>query len=207
MNIFVFGNLGSGKGTLINGLNNALPNISIVEEKFDKNPFLNVSNDNPKRWGLSLQLNFLLDYIDSYREAIVVNNKEIVVIDAGVWTNWYVFTDDLKNKGLISEEEYKLYVQLVKTLIGLVHYPEPDIILYLNTSPEKCLERIKIRRWKFQKGTNISYLNDLDQELQKMISDYRTKKVKIIEVNNEEADIRNQNEIKTIVSMIEGIKE
>lgn len=205
MNVFVFGNLGSGKGSLIGSLREILPNILIVEEKFSKNPFLSLANQDIKRWGLSLQLKFLADYIESYKETVPPGNKKMVIIDAGVWMNWYVFIENLRNKELISGEEYKLYVQTAKSFVDLVNYPEPDIILYVNTSPEECLERIENRGLNFQKRTNTNYLIELHNQILQMIKNYKKKGVKIVEVDNTKSDVRSLNEVRKVAERIKTI--
>ncbi len=196
-NVFVVGNLGSGKGTLINNLKSACSDILVVEERFKENSFLDLFSDDPARWGLSLQLNFLTDYINAFKE-LSEESEKTRVFDAGVWTNWYVFVENLRNKNMITDEEFHLYERLTKSLVDSSHYPEPDIILYVNTAPEKCLERIKSRGLEFQRETNLQYLQELHDQFLIMINDYKKRGVKIIRVDNDQYDVRNPEYIQSI---------
>lgn len=47
-----------------------------------------------------------------------------------------------------------------------------DIVIYLNSSPEVCLERIKKRNRPSEKEITLEYLQDLDKNHKEMIKDY-----------------------------------
>lgn len=202
MNVFVFGNLGSGKGTLIKELMPMLEDCVYVEECFKLNPFLELYAKEGKQWAFPLQVNFLLDYLDSYRETLKLNNKPLVLIDSGVWTNWLVFVESLKDKQFISGAEYSLYVRLAKNLIELMHYPEPNIILYVTTSPEVCLDRILERGWSFQKNIKLTYLKDLHKYFLKMINKYKSEGKTVIKVDNENNRIEDTQRVKEVANKI-----
>ena len=153
-NIFVVGNLGSGKTTFIKSWQAKYKNGIVVDEKFSENPFLASFYKDMSRWGFPMQVKFLIDYLNSYRK----QKKDVVgityLIDAGVWTNWHVFTKQLSDKKLISSEEFILYEDLTNQLVGLYEYPQPDKIVYVDTSPQECLRHIKSR------GFRLSTINN-----------------------------------------------
>ncbi len=205
MYVFIVGNLGSGKGTLIKELARMLKNCVVVEERFEQNPFLELYSNEGQKWAFPLQLNFLLDYLNSYRETIKLNNKPLVLIDSGVWTNWFVYMEILKDEQLISMEEYSLYTRFAKNLVELTHYPEPNIILYVTTPPEICLSRILERGWSFQKNIKLTYLKDLHKYFLKMINKYKSEGTTVIEIDNENSGIGDTQRIKEVANKIKSI--
>lgn len=184
-NIFIVGNLGSGKSTLVKKLQTENTESVVVSEEFLNNPFLQLFYKDMSRWGFSMQIKFLFDYLNSYNK---IKNKTTTVItyliDTGVWTNWKVFTKQLSDKKIISTDEYKLYEDLANQLVELYKYPQPDEIVYVTTPPEECLKRIKTRGLEFQKTISLEYLQELDAYFKQMIEFYKSKGVQITEVNN-----------------------
>ena len=65
--------------------------------------------------------------------------------ERSVWGDRLVFVRNLYKQGVMSDLEYSLYCH--QHTFSLEQCPDacPDAILYLKTSPEICLERLKHR--------------------------------------------------------------
>ena len=63
--------------------------------------------------------------------------------------DYFINKDKLFAKTILPRDEYELYIKISDSL--KITIPKPDLIIYLQTSPDILLERIKSRGNKFEK--------------------------------------------------------
>jgi len=151
--IAIEGGIGVGKTTLAQGLANKL-NASVLLEDIDDNPFLELFYKDPERHGLSVQLSFLFSRLKQWNTLIQQDLfKSVMVSD-------YLFAKDrLFAMTNLSDEELMLYDQVAHLVA--INLPKPDLVVYLQSTPEVALKRIQKRNRSMEKGINLDYLKQI----------------------------------------------
>ena len=162
MLITIEGNIGSGKSTIINYLRNLkTDNIVFVDEPVSE--WLNIKDNNGKN---ALEVFYedqkensfwfqVLAYITRLRnllKTIEENTDKIIICERSIYTDKYVFAKMLYECGNLSEMEWKTYSYWFDTFKDKT---ELDLILYVNTDPDECFNRI-IKRNRPEEVNKIS---------------------------------------------------
>jgi len=171
MIISIEGNIGSGKSTIINYLknnylkNNDNQNMVFVDEPV--NEWLNIKSNGKN----ALELFYedqdknsfwfqILAYITRLRnllETIKKNPGKNIITERSIYTDKYVFAQMLFESGKISDIEFQTYNYWFDTF---ENETKIDVILYVNTEPEECMNRIKIRNRSEESSVELDYLKD-----------------------------------------------
>jgi deoxyadenosine/deoxycytidine kinase len=163
MLITIEGNIGSGKSTIINNLRNLnLDNIIFVDEPVSE--WLSITDASGKN---ALEIFYedqhknsfwfqILAYITRLRNLLKTieenSNDKIIICERSIYTDKYVFAKMLYEAGNISEIEWKTYSYWFDTFKNKTKL---DLILYVNTEPDECYERI-IKRNRPEEINKIS---------------------------------------------------
>ena len=166
MIVSIEGNIGSGKSTIINYLKNVNNNnIVFVDEPVDE--WLNIKSNGKN----ALELFYedqeknsfwfqVLAYITRLRnllETVKKNPDKIIITERSIYTDKYVFAQMLFDSGKISDIEFQTYNYWFDTFKNETRI---DVILYVNTKPEECMNRIKTRNRSEESGVELEYLID-----------------------------------------------
>lgn len=170
--IVIEGAIGTGKTSLARNIADRL-NCSVLLEQPQNNPFLqNFYSDIP-RYALSAQLYFLfqrveqLDTIRSQQET-----GQAIVSD-------FLFDkDQIFAEVTLSEIERELYQKIRQRLNP--DPPLPDLVIYLQATPEILLKRIKQRGIPMEKGLSEDYLWRLSERYLRFFHAYDQAPVMII---------------------------
>lgn len=190
-NICIIGNIGSGKSTLTDLLGNAIPNSVIVPEEFAQNPFLNLYVENPTRWAFTNAVNYYYDYARLYHEKTTGLTPEHVFIDAGGATNRHVYAPYLVQENIMTPEENALYETLCALIQAHFAYPEPDAYIFLESSPEKCFERMRERGWTYQtRNLQLDYLVIIQRYLDAFQASVRQQGIPCLVLARDEFDFK-----------------
>lgn len=171
MQIAVEGLIGVGKSTFVKKFAE-ITGFKPLYESVDDNPFLSLYYDDPKRWAYTLQSYFL------YRRYNDHLMGEGVVLDRSLYGD-ISFADMLLKDQVLSQEEHACYLSHYETLEPLL--PPLSATIFLNASPETALDRLRKRSRSFEVGVELSYLKNLQKEIQKIPSRLR-KETQVIEV-------------------------
>jgi deoxyadenosine/deoxycytidine kinase len=165
---FIFsieGNIGSGKSTLVDILKNFSPSIKLdhfeivyLEEPVDE--WHKIKNENgvgileefygnPKKWAFSFQMMAYISRIAILKKTIKKNPHCIIISERSVYTDKNVFAKMLYDEKNISEIDYQIYKKWFDEFVKDLRISG---LIYVNTSPEKCLERVNKRN---RQGENI----------------------------------------------------
>ncbi|GAB6190079.1 deoxynucleoside kinase [Marinitoga arctica] len=174
--IVLAGNVGAGKSTF----------TKILSEKLDFKPYYESVNDNPfladfykdqKKWSYHLQTFFLFHRFKSIKEIIESNDNAI--LDRSIYEDAEIFARNLYNNGKMSEREYQTYRQIFYTM--LEYLKKPDLLIYIKTSVDTIVKRIKKRGRDMEMQVPIEYWQQLDNLYNDWIKNYNQSKIYVID--------------------------
>lgn len=176
--ISIDGGIGGGKTTLLSQLREIYPNWHFIDEPLDTwtalrnesgESLLEVFYKDKRRWSYTFQNCAVLSRYLNIKHAIeewqrdcqhnpdaVKNN--IFITERCLETDFNVFAQMLRDEGMLDAMEWDLYKKWYRLLQDTVRV---DAIVYVNTSPEVCLERIGVRARQGEAGIPLEYLQDL----------------------------------------------
>lgn len=162
----VEGNIGAGKSTLLNLLEKSFQNVFCLYEPVEKWKRVGGSNllgdfySSPERWGFTFELYSMFTKIKMLREAML-SDAEIIIMERSILSD-YVFQNVSYNLGKIDLKELAILEEM--RVFFFQDIPKIDGIIYLNTKPVECLQRIKKRKRSEEQNIDINYLLQLEKE-------------------------------------------
>jgi len=161
--VSVAGIIGVGKTTLAKKLADVLPG-EVLYEPYGTNPFL--PQVYAGKWELALdsQLYFLVNRTEQLDRNILPRHK--------VFITDYVFDKELiYARRLLNAEQLKLYETIFQPFATRV--ATPVLVIYLQDSPQACLERIHSRNRPYEQRISLEFLQALDQDYRKLFADWK----------------------------------
>ncbi len=182
--IAIEGVIGVGKTTLAMLLGKKLQ-ARIVLEEFEDNPFLERFYENPERYAFQTQMSFLTA---RYKQQQQLRNFDLfhdyLVSD-------YIFDKDRIFAYLnLQDDELRLYESIVNFMDKTI--TSPDLVVYLQSSPERLMENIKKRNRPIEQNIKESYIRDLHDAYNYYF--FRYKKTPLLIINTTELDFANSAE-------------
>lgn len=153
--IVVEGVIGVGKTSLSRLLSERLQ-AKLVLEEVEENPFLKDFYRDRSRYAFQTQMHFLFSRYQQQRGLRQLELfRERMVSD-------YLFAKDRIFASLnLSERELSLYERLVTWLE--MDVMKPDVVVYLQASPDTLMERIARRARPFEKEMERDYIRQLNE--------------------------------------------
>lgn len=175
--VSIDGNIGSGKSTFIKKL----------REKYGDNPEIYFVDEPVKEWeelqsedGNNLVENF---YADKKRYAYIFQNfayisrlkrlynalktnAKIIVTERSVESDRYLFAKMLYEGGLLNKLEWDVYL----SWYGFMNI-KVDKIIYIRTTVDNCMNRIKMRHRSGEDLIERSYIDNLNKKHEEWLSD------------------------------------
>lgn len=182
--IAIEGAIGAGKTTLAKKLKERL-NSELILEEFEVNPFLEKFYSDRRRFAFQTQMFFL---INRYKQQEQLNQENLftdfIVSD-------YIFEKDRIFAYMnLSAEELKLYESIFPLLARSLR--KPDLVVYLQSGPERLMYNIKKRARKIERNLTRSYIEELSESYNHFFFRYQSTPLLIVNstdidfVNNEE---------------------
>jgi deoxyguanosine kinase len=162
--IVVEGPIGVGKTTLARAISEASGAALMLEDP-DANPFLRRFYENPDRYALPTQLFFLFQRIDQ----LAALNQSDLFRRASV-CDFMLEKDPLFARLNLKDEELKLYEQIYEHLKPQA--PTPDLVVYLQATPETLIERVHKRGADYEKSMTDAYLVGLAESYTRFFYQY-----------------------------------
>uniref|UniRef100_A0A3B5M3V1 Deoxynucleoside kinase domain-containing protein n=1 Tax=Xiphophorus couchianus TaxID=32473 RepID=A0A3B5M3V1_9TELE len=133
--ICVEGNIASGKTTCLD----YFLNTSNIQVKSRLQSALMYQD--PQRWGISLQTYIQLTMLDKHLSAMTA---PVTMMERSIFSAKHIFVENLYQSGKMPEVDYIVLSEWFDWITANVSLPV-DLIVYLQTSPQTCHERLKQR--------------------------------------------------------------
>lgn len=173
--VCVLGCIGAGKSTLAEELCRVIESAEGechgLYEPVKNNPLLPLYYKDPNRYAFSMQIYMLNRRFEQQMLAQDLALSGISSVQDSSIFGDSCFVEMLKKDGIMSQEEVNVYSDLFLNMTRSVMYP--TLVVYLNCSPEKALERVKKRNRDCEVNIPVEYLRNLKKELDEFIDDFR----------------------------------
>ena len=184
MHIAVAGNIGSGKSTLTRMLARHY-GWEARFEAVDHNPYLEDYYRDIHRWSFNLEVYFLKE---RFRDLIEIEKSEHTIVqDRSIFEGVYVFMQNNKAMGNLSDRDYETYMELFEQMMSVVHYP--DLMIYLRASVPHLVGNIQKRGREYEQTMKLEYLENLNRRYDEFI--YKLYKGKVMVIEKDELDYQN----------------
>lgn len=179
MHIAIAGNIGSGKSTLTKLLAKHYgwePRFEAVED----NPYLEDYYRDIHRWSFNLEVYFLKE---RFRDLIAISQTDHTIIqDRTIFEGVYVFMENNKAMGNLSERDYETYMELFDQMISMVRLP--DLMIYLRASVPHLVNNIQQRGRDYEQTIQLEYLQNLNDRYNDFIYNKYQGRVMTVEKDN-----------------------
>lgn len=164
------GNIGSGKSTLLKAVGQYL-NVDVVPEPTFKwqhdhktGNILELFYKDTSRWAYTFQSYAFITRMQAIIEhQAAYPDKEAQILERSVYCDRYCFAKNCYESGFMNGLEWKVYSDWFAWLIEQ-YSPLPKGFIYLRTSPEVALTRLK-KRHRFEEGSiALDYLQSLHRK-------------------------------------------
>ena len=178
--VSIEGNIGSGKSTLLENLKTIFKdnsNVLFLREPVDEwekikdkdgNTMLQKFYANQQEYSFAFQMMAYISRLTILRETVrdimkraadkataTTANKYIIITERSLYTDKYVFAKMLYDQGKIEDVKYQIYLNWFDEFAK--DFPVNDVI-YVNTDPVKCYERIHKRARIGEEVIPLAYL-------------------------------------------------
>lgn len=182
--IAVEGVIGAGKTSLSRKLADRL-DAKLILEEFEDNPFLKNFYEDPTRFAFYTQMYFLLKRYKQLQEL----GQETLFHEYTVAD--YIFEKDRIFAYMnLNDEDLKIYEMLANHIQKNI--VNPDLIIYLQSTPERLFANIKHRDREEEREITLEYIEKLNEAYNYFF--FRYKAAKVLIVNSTEIDFINSSE-------------
>lgn len=170
--VVVEGPIGAGKTSLARVLGEH-SGASLLLEEPDANPFLPGFYQDRARYALPAQLFFLFQRV---RQVRALNQSDLFT--SVTIADFMLEKDPLFARATLSDDELSLYDQVYASLKPSA--PRPDLVIYLQASPDTLVERVKQRGVAYERGMTDEYLVRLAEIYARFFYQYEAAPVLIV---------------------------
>ena len=181
MKIYIEGNIGAGKSTVVNYLNN-----NLSKDKFDflvepVNQWLNYKDESgcnlldnfykdQNRWAYTFQMcSFMTRIHDIQAKNKMLLDKHLI-IERSIYSDKNCFADLCFDNGNINAMEKSIYNDWYEWLMKeFIDDIKADYLIYLKCPPEICEARINKRKRPEESGIPLEYLRQLHEKHEKLV--------------------------------------
>ena len=176
--ISVEGNIGSGKSTLVEMMKNILGNeedIIFLQEPVDE--WNNIKDKNgqtilekfyadQEKYSFAFQMMAYITRLALLRKTVKENPKAIIVTERCLYTDKFVFAQMLYDDEKIEDVEFSIYLNWFNEFIDDLPVAK---MVYINTLPTVCYERMMKRNRNGEASIELSYLEKCHDYHEKMV--------------------------------------
>ena len=202
--IAIEGPIGVGKTTLANILNKHF-GFNLLREIVEENPFLSKFYTDIKEYALQTESFFLFNRIKQLEDT----QKKFLDEGINVVSDYHIIKNLIFAGITLDNIQFYKYKQMYNIFIN--DLPQPDIIIYLNSSTDVLMNRIAMRDRSFERQMDINYIKELSNEYKYYFSplsikhNFLGKEPIIIEIDNSNLDfLNNENDKNFIIKKVEN---
>ena len=196
--IAVEGPIGVGKTTLARRIADTFDHDMLLEEA-EMNPFLERFYQNRQQTALATQLFFLFQRVQKITEL-----KQRDMFDSTQVADFVLEKDPLFARVNLEPDEYALYQKVFEKM--RVDAPIPDLVIYLQASPDTLMERIERRGISAERLIDRRYLEQLNEVYSEFFLYYDAAPLLIVNAN--EIDLaHNDRDYEQLVDYMLNIKK
>ena len=198
MHIAVAGNIGSGKSTLTRMLARHY-GWEARFEAVDHNPYLEDYYRDIHRWSFNLEVYFLKE---RFRDLIeIAKSEHTIVQDRSIFEGVYVFMQNNKAMGNLSDRDYETYMELFEQMMSVVR--PPDLMIYLRASVPHLVGNIQKRGRNYEQTIQLDYLENLNKRYDDFI--FNRYKGRVMTVDKDSLDfLNNSKDLAQIIDRIDS---
>lgn len=197
MHIAIAGNIGSGKSTLTQMLAKHY-GWEPRYESVDNNPYLEDYYRDIHRWSFNLEVYFLKE---RFRDLLAIaESQHSIIQDRTIYEGVYVFMQNNKAMGNLSDRDYETYMELFEQMMSMVRVP--DLMIYLRASVPHLVANIQKRGREYEQTIQLDYLQNLNERYDDFI--YHKYPGQVTTVNKDDLDfLHNPKDFAQIVDRID----
>jgi deoxyadenosine kinase len=188
--IGIAGLIGAGKTTLATALGEHL-GLPVYYEPVQDNEYLSDFYADTARYSFATQIYLLNRRFQQHQEIIWRGGGGVQ--DRTIYED-AVFAKTLVDQKLMEERDYRTYLDLFRHMSNFMC--RPNVIVYLDLSPESSMERIRMRSRDVESSIPMDYLVALHREYTAFIEDI-SRSVPVIRVDWER--FRNAEEMAEVI--------
>jgi len=179
--VSIEGNIGGGKSTLLKKMREKYStetDIVFVDEPVDDwedikdengTSMLQLFYKDPNKHAFAFQMMAFISRFSKLKEAIDKNPGATIITERSLYTDKMVFAQMLRDSNKIAYEHHQIYLKWFETFAS--DYPISKII-YVNTPPNICYERIAIRSRNGESTIPLEYLENCHSYHNNMIGKF-----------------------------------
>ncbi|MFP4228735.1 MAG: deoxynucleoside kinase [Salinivenus sp.] len=189
------GAIGAGTTTLATLLADHW-SAGLVLEEFEENPFLERFYENRDRWAFQTQLAFLAS---RFRQQKQLAERDLF---QNLTVSDYMFDKDrIFARLTLSGDELQLYESLFRLMEPTV--PTPDLVVYLQSSPERLMENIAKRDRPYERDMDPDYIAQLHAAYNQYFRQYD--RTPLLVISAAELDfVESDEDFRALSDLIEG---
>ncbi len=180
--IAIEGVIGVGKTTLATKLAKFYK-AELVLEPVEDNPFLEKFYENIDAYAFQTQIFFLFA-----RYKKMQNLKQNRLFFEKVISDFIFEKDKIFARMNLDENELLLYDHIINFIEQDITHP--DVVVYLQASPEVIMERIKKRGRSFEENISMEYIEELSRNYNNFFMHYRNAPVLIVNVDDVDLSVQ-----------------
>ena len=120
---------------------------------------------------------------ERFRDLIDISKTDHTVVqDRTIFEGVYVFMQNNKAMGNLSDRDYETYMELFEQMMTVVKYP--DLMIYLRASVPHLVGNIQKRARDYEQSIQLEYLENLNRRYDEFIYKMYKGRVMVIEKDN-----------------------
>ena len=146
-------------------------------EAVDDNPYIEDYYSDIKRWSFCLEVFFLKHRFQDLLK--ISNSQQTFIQDRTIFEGVYVFLQNNRDMGNLTQRDYDTYMELFTQMLELVRLP--DLMIYLRASVPHLVGNIQKRGREYEQTIQLEYLENLNRRYENFITKCYKGRVMIID--------------------------
>ena len=139
---------------------------------------------------------------ERFRDLIDISKSDHTIIqDRTIYEGVYVFMQNNKAMGNLSDRDYETYMELFDQMMSVVH--QPELMIYLRASVPHLVGNIQKRGREYEQSIQLEYLENLNRRYDDFI--YNKYKGRVMVIEKDDLDyLNNAKDFAKIVDRIDS---